>query len=40
MARECHHGGCGPNLQVDQKGINKTATLTFEQINYLRKKIR
>jgi len=33
MARECHHGGCGPNFQVDQKGINKTTTSTFEQIN-------
>jgi hypothetical protein len=30
MARECHHGGGGPNLQVDQKGINKTITSTFE----------
>jgi hypothetical protein len=32
MARECHHGGGGPNLQVDHNGINKTTTSTVETI--------
>jgi hypothetical protein len=35
MARECHHGGGEPNLQVDQKGINKTTTSTFETNNFI-----
>jgi hypothetical protein len=33
MARECHHSGGGPNLQVDHNGINKTITSTFETKN-------
>lgn len=34
MARECHHGGGGPNLQVDHNGINKTTISTVETNNF------
>jgi hypothetical protein len=38
MARECHHGGVVPHLQVDHNGINKTTTSTFETTKLIFKK--